>query len=165
MRAPAWTARIALALAVSIGGAAACGTSVNPGPTGSPPGPNLTSGPTNPAPSASADASRPPAPTPATSWTIPAGGDPDVYRYAPSTLAVPANVPVSVRFIDADVIDHTWTVFEADGSTVLAMLSVAKEGDEATGTFTFPNPGTYEFWCTIDGHKQFGEVGTLIVTP
>lgn len=94
-----------------------------------------------------------------------AGGDADVYHYAPAAMAVPANRPVSVRFVDGDVLDHTWTVFDSDGVTVLASLSVAKEGDVASGTFTFANPGSYSFWCTIPGHKGFGEVGTLTVVP
>lgn len=99
------------------------------------------------------------------SWTVTAGGDAAVYHYVPAALAVPANRPVTIRFVDADVVDHTWTVFDRDGVSVLANLSVAKEGDAATATFTFPNPGTYSFWCTIPGHKGFGEVGSLTVVP
>lgn len=159
------TVRVALALAVSLGVVAACGSSVKPGPTGSPPGSNPMPMTPNPPVPASPSTSEAPAPAPATSWTVTAGGDGDVYRYLPATLVVPANVAVTVRLIDADVLDHTWTVFDADGSTVLANLAVAKEGDEATGSFTFSKPGTYRFWCTIPGHEQFGEVGTLIVVP
>ena len=88
-----------------------------------------------------------------------------MYHYQPVNVIVPANQPVTIRFLDGDVLDHTWTVFDADGSTVLANLSVAKEGDEATETFTFPVPGSYAFWCTIPGHKEFGEVGVLKVVP
>jgi len=109
-------------------------------------------------------AALPPA-TLSTSWTVMAGGGADVYHYQPATVIVPANQPVTIRFLDGDVLDHTWTVFDADGATVLANLSVAKEGDEATGTFTFPVPGSYSFWCTLPGHKEFGEVGVLTVVP
>ena len=107
----------------------------------------------------------PPRATPSSAWTVRAGGEAEVYHYLPATVIVPAHRPVTIRFVDADVLDHTWTVFDADGATVLAKLAVTKEGDEATGTFTFPNPGTYSFWCTVAGHKSFGEVGTLIVMP
>jgi plastocyanin len=96
---------------------------------------------------------------------ISAGGDTNVYHYNPPTLTVPAGVPVEVVFSDDDVLDHTWTVFDADGTTVLANLSVAKEGDQASGVFVFPRPGTYVFACTIPGHRRFGEQGTLVVTP
>jgi plastocyanin len=110
-------------------------------------------------------AAQPPPATPASSWTITAGGGAVVYHYQPTSVVVPANLPIVVRFADGDVLDHTWTVFDTDGTTVLANLAVAKEGDVATGTFTFPTPGTYTFWCTIPGHKGFGEVGTLTVVP
>jgi len=103
--------------------------------------------------------------TPSTSWTIRAGGGADVYHYLPVTLVVPANQPVTIRFLDADTLDHTWTVFDADGTTVLANLAVPKAGVEASGTFVFRDPGTYSFWCTLPGHKGFGEVGTLRVVP
>jgi plastocyanin len=106
----------------------------------------------------------PPA-TPSTAWTVIAAGDADVYHYQPATVIVPARQPVVVRLVDGDVLDHDWTVFDADGTTVLARLSVAKEGDEMSGTFTFTNPGRYSVWCTVPGHRGFGEVGTLIVVP
>jgi plastocyanin len=165
MRVRGRTALAAIVLAVLIGVVAGCGSSVNPRPPGSPPGSRPLPVTPIPAIRASPPTSQPPAPSPATSWTVTAGGDREVYRYLPATLAVPTNVPVTVRFVDGDVLDHTWTVFDADGSTVLATLAVAKEGDEATGSFTFSKPGTYRFWCTIPGHEQFGEVGTLIVVP
>jgi hypothetical protein len=88
-----------------------------------------------------------------------------VYHYQPLTVIVPANQAVTITLVDGDVLDHTWTVFAADGVTVLANLTVAKAGDEATGTFTFPVPGSFLVWCTIPGHKGFGEVGVLKVVP
>ena len=102
---------------------------------------------------------------PASVVTIAAGGDADVYHYDPPGLTVRVGTPVEIRFVDRDVVDHTWTVFDTDGTTILANLAVAKEGDEARGSFTFPRAGTYQFWCTIPGHKGFGEVGTLTVLP
>jgi plastocyanin len=106
----------------------------------------------------------PPA-TLAASWTVIAAGGADVYHYKPTTIIVPANQPVTITFLDGDTLDHTWTVFDADGITVLANLAVAKGGDRASGTFTFIDPGTYSVWCTVPGHRGFGEVGTLIVVP
>lgn len=116
-------------------------------------------------PSPTAASAPPSTAEPANVVTIASGGDADVYHYDPRNLTVRAGTPVEVRFVDRDVVDHTWTVFDSDGTTVLANLAVAKEGDEATGTFTFPRAGTYSFWCTIAGHKGFGEVGTLTVVP
>jgi plastocyanin len=106
-----------------------------------------------------------PSTAPATVVTIAAGGDADVYHYDPPSLIVPVNTPIEVHFVDHDVVDHTWTVFDGDGTTVLANLTVAKEGDQASGVFRFAKAGTYQFWCTLPGHKGFGESGTLVVTP
>jgi plastocyanin len=144
-------------MAITLG--VACAGPVPPSVSGSLPTTPLT------ATGGPASTVAPPLATPSTSWTVTAGGEAEVYHYLPATVVVPANRAVTIRFVDGDVLDHTWTVFDADGATVLANLSVAKEGDEASGTFTFTNPGTYSFWCTVAGHKGFGEVGTLVVVP
>jgi plastocyanin len=149
-----------------MGLAMGCAGPVTPSPTGP-----VVPSPGRSTPSIETSSGRPastvslPPATPSTSWTVTAGGDTEVYHYRPGSLIVPANQAVNVRFVDGDTLDHTWTVFDTDGATVLANLSVAKQGDVATGTFTFPNPGSYSFWCTIPGHKEFGEVGTLTVVP
>jgi uncharacterized cupredoxin-like copper-binding protein len=39
----------------------------------------------------------------------------------------------------------------------------AAQGDEGTVTFTPTEAGTYEFYCTVAGHKASGMVGKLIV--
>ena len=166
-----WRTRSFLGIVAAVSLGVGCTGPVPPSATGAAPTSPLTAS-GGPASTSALTASggpastvEPPPATPSTSWTVTADGDADVYHYRPATVVVPANRPVTIRFVDADVLDHTWTVFEADGATVLANLSVAKEGDEATGTFTFSNPGSYAFWCTVAGHKAFGEAGTLIVVP
>lgn len=149
---------IVLAVVAAAWVAAGC-SPVSPTPATLAPSP----GPAQSTPSAAPSVGPPP--TPATSWTVIAGGGADVYHYKPATIVVPATQPVTVEFLDGDTLDHTWTVFGADGTTVLANLTVAKSGARASGTFTFPVPGTYEFWCTLPGHRGFGETGTLVVVP
>jgi uncharacterized cupredoxin-like copper-binding protein len=36
-------------------------------------------------------------------------------------------------------------------------------GTSNTAEFTPTKPGTYEFFCTVPGHKEAGMVGTLVV--
>lgn len=44
------------------------------------------------------------------------------------------------------------------------VLAVHTTGDESASiTFMANDPGTYEFYCTISGHKDSGMVGTLTV--
>lgn len=37
-------------------------------------------------------------------------------------------------------------------------------GDSRSIEFTPSQPGEYEFFCTVEGHKEAGMVGTLVVT-
>jgi uncharacterized cupredoxin-like copper-binding protein len=39
----------------------------------------------------------------------------------------------------------------------------AAGGQSAMLEFTPSKPGTYEFWCTVAGHKEAGMTGTLVV--
>lgn len=39
-----------------------------------------------------------------------------------------------------------------------------EKGKTSSVTFKADRPGTYEFWCTISGHKELGMVGKLVVT-
>src|SRR5437588_3726653 len=40
---------------------------------------------------------------------------------------------------------------------------VAKPGQTATAEFTLDQPGSYDFYCAIPGHKEAGMRGTLVV--
>jgi uncharacterized cupredoxin-like copper-binding protein len=45
-----------------------------------------------------------------------------------------------------------------------AIHVAAAPGATGTVTFTPTEPGTYEYFCTVAGHKEAGMVGTLTVT-
>jgi uncharacterized cupredoxin-like copper-binding protein len=40
----------------------------------------------------------------------------------------------------------------------------ATAGATATGALTVPRPGTYEFFCSVPGHREAGMSGILVVT-
>jgi uncharacterized cupredoxin-like copper-binding protein len=53
-----------------------------------------------------------------------------------------------------------------EGSEEPELHVAAGPGQSATLDFTPSKPGTYEFWCTVPGHKEAGMRGTLVVnTP
>ncbi|MEW5988868.1 MAG: cupredoxin domain-containing protein [Chloroflexota bacterium] len=100
-------------------------------------------------------------------------------KFQPATLEVTAGRPVILTFINKDTVDHDFTVAEIPVTGVLVgeviehamahghsdpdLHVVALAGKSNTLEFTPTQPGTYEFTCTVAGHKEAGMVGTLVV--
>jgi len=112
--------------------------------------------------------------------------------YLPETLEAVAGLPVILTFKNADALAHdinfdnlpitegqvilTSEVSHSQGVEELAQeasehdiqlfatLHVhALSNKQVTVTFTPTDPGTYEFYCTIPGHREAGMVGSLFV--
>lgn len=103
--------------------------------------------------------------------------------YGPSAFEATAGVPVELTFVNEDALEHDFSVLEIPVESVSAadamsaahqmemgaaamdpMLHVAAEpGATNNLTFTPTKPGTYEFFCTVAGHKEAGMVGTMVV--
>ncbi len=103
--------------------------------------------------------------------------------YTPSLLEVTAGVPVELTLINQDSLEHDFSILQipvesvsaADpmsaehqmqmGETALEpVLHVAAEpGATNRLSFTPTKPGTYEFMCTVPGHKEAGMAGTMVV--
>src|SRR3972149_4130599 len=87
--------------------------------------------------------------------------------YSPSTFEVTAGVPVDLTFVNEDALEHDFSVLEIpveSGAGVEPVLHGAAEpGATNNLTFTPTKPGTYEFFCTVAGHKEAGMVGTMVV--
>ena len=64
--------------------------------------------------------------------------------------------PLTVTFVNHGAIEHT---FKIDGTSLLLK---ANGGKTVTGTVTLAK-GTYDFECTIPGHKGQGMKGTVVV--
>jgi len=47
----------------------------------------------------------------------------------------------------------------------LGFQLVAQPGQRAVGALTPTTPGTYEFYCSVPGHREAGMIGRLVVTP
>lgn len=101
--------------------------------------------------------------------------------YQPATIEVVAGQTVKMTFRNNDTVDHDFSIIEipmaAMGATAEPMAGhdmgamttepelhmAAMMGTTNTIEFTPTTPGTYEFFCTVAGHKEAGMVGTLIV--
>jgi nitrite reductase (NO-forming) len=79
------------------------------------------------------------------------------FAFDQPTLRVEPGQRVHLSLNNRGVIEHNLHV---DG--VPAALD-AKPGQIARADFTFDKPGTYEFFCSIPGHKDAGMKGQLIV--
>jgi nitrite reductase (NO-forming) len=79
------------------------------------------------------------------------------FKFTPSALQVPLGQKVSFTLDNKGVVEHDITV-PAAGFSLLA-----KAGQSATGEFTFDKLGTFDFICSIPGHKEAGMKGTLTV--
>jgi uncharacterized cupredoxin-like copper-binding protein/YHS domain-containing protein len=106
--------------------------------------------------------------------------DAQEFSFTPAQIEVVAGQPVTITFKNTGTLEHDWSIMEipveimsaADtsqhsmaGMTMDPQLHTsAMNGQSGTLTFTPTKPGTYEFFCTVPGHKEAGMHGTLIVT-
>ena len=105
------------------------------------------------------------------------------FTFTPTALNVAAGQPVVISLQNTGAVEHDWSVREieisgeakSNGETSGSGHMMAGMGDEpklhvaasaggkGTLTFTPSKPGTYEFYCTVAGHKEAGMSGTLTV--
>ncbi|MGI8486445.1 MAG: cupredoxin domain-containing protein, partial [Thermomicrobiales bacterium] len=78
-------------------------------------------------------------------------------KFEPAELTIPANTEVSVTITNSGVLQHNLVLDEVGGDSGLL-----NGGESVTVTLNLP-PGTYQFYCSVPGHKEAGMVGTLIV--
>ena len=102
-------------------------------------------------------------------------------QYQPASLEVTTVQPVRLTLTNGDAVEHDFssTEFPIDGTVQTVGHGGHDMGEEGepldlhvgaaasgSGTieFTPSQPGTYEFFCTVAGHKEAGMVGKLIVS-
>lgn len=101
--------------------------------------------------------------------------------YQPAMIEVTAGQPVKLTFQNMDSVDHDLSIMEfpmvmmgatqepmaghdMGGLTEVPELHMAALMNQASVLEIMPSkPGTYEFFCTVAGHKAAGMVGTLVV--
>ena len=107
-------------------------------------------------------------------------------HYQPASIEVTAGQLVVLTFKNNDSMDHDFSIMEIplvsgtmqESSSPMpghdmggmsgmpgtpALHVAAPMGATGTLQFTASKPGTYEFYCTVAGHKEAGMVGTLVV--
>ncbi len=102
-------------------------------------------------------------------------------EYQPASFEVTAGQSVRITFANHDVVEHDLSILEIPTSHMtessdsmaghdMGAMEIQPElhvaavaGGSAQVEFTPSEPGTYEFFCTIAGHKEAGMHGTLTV--
>ena len=103
------------------------------------------------------------------------------FTYEPVSITVPAGQPVTLMLKNTGKVEHDFVVDKINVTDVETsdngpaahhqmgdmpeydLHFFAKAGDTAVLNFTALEPGTYEIFCSIEGHKEAGMIGELIV--
>ena len=76
------------------------------------------------------------------------------FAFDPDTISIPAGVAETVTLANKGTVEHDITI------DALGVKIHAGVGETVSGTVT-AEAGTYEFYCSVPGHKEAGMVGTF----
>ena len=79
------------------------------------------------------------------------------FRYKPNEITLTAGEDVTIVMTSTDLF-HDFFVKGEGGHIVGAKAKTTKKGG-----LSIDEPGTYKFWCTVEGHRAAGMKGTIVV--
>lgn len=89
--------------------------------------------------------------------------------FSPAEIRVKAGQAVTLVFRNEASGSHTLTVdgiaVTVGGAARTGIHLEAAGGASASLTFVATTPGTYEFYCAVPGHRDYGMKGQLVVEP
>lgn len=103
------------------------------------------------------------------------------FAYSPAAITIPAGEPVTLTIKNAGNIEHDFVVEKIDATTDMLQDSgseahhahgeeqnydlhvSANAGETSVLELTVSEPGTYEVFCSVQGHKEAGMIGKLNV--
>jgi plastocyanin len=103
------------------------------------------------------------------------------FAYSPAAITIPAGQPVVLTIQNGGLVEHDFVIETIDAKTVLLQDSgseahqahgeassfdvhaSAQVGDTTIVELTVSEPGTYQFFCSVEDHKNAGMIGELIV--
>jgi uncharacterized cupredoxin-like copper-binding protein len=77
--------------------------------------------------------------------------------FDPNALTIPANTDVTITLTNGGGSQHDLYQPDMDAQTPLL-----NPGESGSVVINLP-AGTYQFWCTVPGHRDAGMTGTLTV--
>ncbi len=79
------------------------------------------------------------------------------FKYEPAVVRVPAGREITITLENRGAIEHDLHI------PAFGVHLVPRPGQTVKAAFRADKPGTYEFECTIPGHKEAGMKGQLVV--
>jgi plastocyanin len=130
-----------------------------PTTTAAKPAPPATTTAAKPAAPATTTAAKPAAPAPAATQLALAANPSGLLSYNTKQLSAKAG-KVTISFTNSSPVEHNVTIMS--GTKVVGATPTFVGGSK-TLTLTL-EPGTYQFYCSVPGHRQAGMEGTLKVS-
>ena len=81
----------------------------------------------------------------------------DALTFTPKVLQLRAGEDVTIMLTSEDIAHDLYV-------KGVGHIVHAAKGETAKGGLRIDRPGTYQFWCTVRGHKEGGMRGVLTVT-
>jgi plastocyanin len=78
------------------------------------------------------------------------------FRFDPETITVGSGDEIAVALTSADI-EHDFVIDELDTHVSAGPATTSEVLLDTT------HPGTYTYYCSVDGHREAGMVGTLVV--
>jgi len=103
------------------------------------------------------------------------------FAYSPLSITIPAGEPVLLTLKNSGNLEHDFVIEKIDVKTDVIQDSgsdahhahgaeanydlhfSAQGGETSVIQFTVSEPGAYQFFCSVAGHKEAGMIGELIV--
>lgn len=101
------------------------------------------------------------------------------FTFAPSSVTIPAGQPVTITIENKGLVEHDFVIEQVaasmgtmeggsemhhmGGDSDFAVHAAVQAGGTASLELTVEEPGTYQFFCSVPGHKEAGMTGELIV--
>jgi plastocyanin len=79
------------------------------------------------------------------------------FSFDPDQIEVTAGEDVAIVLSSTDIL-HDFTIDELDAHVA------AEAGETETGGLRADEAGSYTYYCTVEGHREAGMEGTLVVT-
>lgn len=81
------------------------------------------------------------------------------FAFRPAEIRVKVGQPVNLALVNQGRIFHDLTI------PALSFRAAVQPGQQTEVGLTASTAGTYEFYCSVPGHREAGMVGRLVVAP